>query len=94
MVNGKGAAMNEWEYKGGVHRQATQILHRLTRPHKTPERQMNSANGMYTNFAGHWCWLFKRKNMYYATIEGKGDTQLAPSLASLEILVEKGAIKK
>ena len=71
----------------GVYRQSRQMIHKLGKPFKSPERQMKSGSGWYTLFGDHWCWLFKKKGKYTATIEGIGDTPAAEDIEVLERLV-------
>jgi hypothetical protein len=76
-------------YRSGIRRDPPRIIHLLTKPYKTPERQMKGSAGWYTFFAGQWCWVFKRKGMYYATIIGKGDTPRCKTLEEVEDCVRR-----
>lgn len=83
--------MNEFDsVRGdGVHRQSSIITAWKVKRKRSPEDHMRSPTGRYHFFAGQWCWVFKRKGKYYATILGKGDTPRCRTLGEVEDCVRK-----
>jgi len=55
---------------------------------------MKGSAGWYTFFAGQWCWVFKRKGLYFATIIGKGDTPRCRTLEEVEDCVRRNRYTK
>jgi len=55
---------------------------------------MKCSGGWYTFLAGEWCWVFKRKGLYFATIIGKGDTPRCRTLEEVEACVRKNRYTK
>jgi len=78
----------------GVHRQKSIITAWKVKRKRSPEDRMRSPTGWYTFLAGQWCWVFKRKGMYYATIAGKGDTPRCRTLEEVEDCVRKNKYSK